>query len=303
MEFQFKIYNKEVIDCSTCHNTIYPRPESREVLLEVLLRVSESDVVSRIAEFNVQLDDIELQSPRIYGADDKYDMERDNSEYTFQTGSLATKNKLSGLFVENENDAKERIKNLKYFRHQYTKKAFYMEPGLEGIQKAINYIKLLYDKEQQKLPPYLKDFDLKYFSFSINVIWGMDERYRVKDGICDRIDTEHDYLNAGIYDSKFGFGFGNFGGESIDIYTNPYYLEHLDKIQEILDEIAPGIYEADPYEREELLQAGFLRREERKHAMIPREEAREMELRYDEIMSEKIAQEFKEKYGREMEDP
>ena len=76
---------------------------------------------------------------------------------------------------------------------------------------------------------------------------------------------ENDYIMGSSTSSGFVFGFGNFGGDRYDIYATESYLKHLDSIQEILDEITPGKYEADPLDRDALLKAGFLEREGRKH--------------------------------------
>ena len=137
MKIQFKIYNIDFIDCSSCYNTIFPDPESHEILLEMILRVCESDVISRIGQFEFWLDDIELQSANIYGSD--YEgWKRDESSYDLHTGEYAERNKISGLYIEREDDARERIKNLKYFRRRNTQKAFYM------IIKRMRIISLLH---------------------------------------------------------------------------------------------------------------------------------------------------------------
>ncbi len=60
MKIQFKIYNIDTVDCSSCPNTIYPDPESIDILLKILERVFESDIVHRIGSFTFLLDDIEL---------------------------------------------------------------------------------------------------------------------------------------------------------------------------------------------------------------------------------------------------
>lgn len=170
MKFQFKIYNIDIVDCSSCPNTIYPDPESRDILLEILIRVCESDVVFRIGRFKFWLDNIELQSPNVYGTDYK-DWEDEDSRYDSQTGKEAEINKLLDLHVEREGDTRERIKKLKYFERQNTKKAFYIELGLKGIKKGINYINALYNNQRESLPNYLKDLNLKHFRFEGGVIW------------------------------------------------------------------------------------------------------------------------------------
>jgi len=298
MRIQFKIFRKDIIDCSSCHNTIYPDPESRDILLQILLKVCESDVVSRIGQFTVRLDTLELQSPMVKGWDDRRSKEG-GSGYEFLTDKEAEQNKISGLFVENEEDAKERIKNLSYFKSYKTTKAYYIKPGLEGIRKAISYITDLYNYNRDNLPNHLRYIKLRHFSFSMGVIWKMNEHWTVRDGVCDYISYEHDTLGCDSSDSGFGFGFGNFGGDSLDIYYSPDYLEHLDAIQKILDEIAPGTYEADPLDRDELLQAGFLKREGRNHVKISMEEGDKLVENFDNIL---FRRELKEDYRKKLDD-
>lgn len=44
------------------------------------------------------------------------------------------------------------------------------------------------------------------------------------------------------------------GGDSSDIYTFPWYLDHLNAITKVIDEIAPGKFIAGPEELPELLE-------------------------------------------------
>ena len=133
-EFKIKIYDPEVVDCSSCYNYIYPNPESREILLEMILRLYESDVVSRIGQFRFWLDGIELQSPGVIG-EWYYKDEKENT-FDLQRGQEAEDNKLSGFFVEKKEEMLIRIKKNNIFS---------IEPGLNGIRQAIFYLKALYN--------------------------------------------------------------------------------------------------------------------------------------------------------------
>ena len=264
MKIQFKIYNIDIIDCSSCYNLIYPNPASREILLEMILRVCESDVISRIGQFKFWLDDIELQSPIVYGAGG-YKHKSENSRYNLQVGTKAELNKLSGLYVELKEDALERIIEPSWEgRHGLfiCNRVFYIEPGLNGIRKAIMYIRSLYSNQRNNLPDYLKELNLKHFGFSSGIIWRMNKDWgKSKDGIFESIDYERDRIGASSTESGIEFGFGNFGGDSPDIYTSERYLTHLNKITEVLDGIAPGKYMAGPDEMEELLKVDVLKKE------------------------------------------
>ncbi len=233
----------------------------------MILKIFESDVIYRIGHFNFWLDDIELQSPAVLAVDD-IDGIQDTSRCNLQVGSKAERNKISGLYVELEEDAKNRIKEPtsegKYGMFKCTR-SFYLDPGLEGIRKVIQYIKSLYNNQKDNLPSYLKDLKLRHFGFTSSVVWGMNKEWRTsKDGKIDYIDYEHDTFGGSSTASGIGLEFGNFGGDSFDIYTSEYYLDHLNAITKVLDEIAPGMYTAGPDEMEYFLEYEILKKEGRR---------------------------------------
>ena len=293
MKIQFKVYNKEIIDCSSCYNTIYPKPESLQIIYEILDKICQSDVVSRIGQFIIKLNDIELQSPKVLG----YSSGRNEEDYDFHTGELADNNKVSGLYIEREIDTKERISNLKYFRFQKTSKAYYIEPGLEGVRKAINYIRWISENKQEQLPNYLKDINLRYFSFTMGVLWKMDEEWRIKDGICNLIDYERDNIDVNSRESGFTFSFSNFGGDSPDIYISEIYISHLNAITKILDDIAPGEYMAGPVEIDDLLKAEVLKKEGRKLVIVDEKNLEQFQINtLARDLSEQSEELFRQKY-------
>ncbi|KKM18834.1 hypothetical protein LCGC14_1661710 [marine sediment metagenome] len=259
MKFHIKIYNIEIVDCSSCYNLIFPNPQSREILLEMILRIYESGVISRIGEFTFLFDRIELQSPKVVG-ESRYKSKDDSSKYKFQSGEKAETNKLSGLYVEQKEDTLKRIKKTSSLRHVQT---FYIEPGLNGIKQAIQYIRLLYNNQRDLLPDYLKDVEPHHFRFSGGVIWKMNEEWKIRNGLCDNIDGD-DTIGVSSIESDMFFGFGNFGGDSSDIFTSPRYLDHLNAITGVIDEIAPGKFIAGPEELAELLEFEVLKKIGRK---------------------------------------
>lgn len=207
MKFHIKIYNIDIIDCSSCYNLIFPNPQSREILLEMILRIYESGVISKIGEFTFLLDGIELQSPKVVGASG-YKNEDEPSKFEFQSGAKAETNKLSGLYVEQKEDALKRIKKTSSLRHT---QAFYIEPGLNGIKQAILYIRLIYNNQRDLLPDYLKNVELNHFKFYGGFIWKMNEKREFRDGLCDNISGD-DTINVSSIESDMFFGFGNSGG-------------------------------------------------------------------------------------------
>jgi len=50
-------------------NYIYPNTESIEILLDILIRVFESDVLSKIEQISAWINDIKIQSPHVIDTD------------------------------------------------------------------------------------------------------------------------------------------------------------------------------------------------------------------------------------------
>lgn len=293
MKFQFRIYNLEVVDCSSCFNTIFPDPETREILLQIILKVCESDVIAAIGSFNFRLDTIEFQSPSVADTDDE-DWKKNNSKYDLHSDENAKKNKIAGLIVEKEEYARNRIANLKYFRSNKTKKAYYIKPGLDGIRKGIGYIRQLYNNQKADLPEYLKNMKLQHFTFSAGVIWEMNVSFRQEreTGNYDFIDYERDNIEGSSDESGFGFSFGNFGGDE-DIYRSEYYLDHLNNITKVLDEVAPGKYMAGPDEMKDLLEYELLKKEGRKLVVGDEENYKE---KFDQYLIDTSVRDYEEDY-------
>jgi len=278
MKIHIKIYNKEVIDCSSCHNTVYPDPESSELLLDILQGVCESDAVLVIGEFSVLINDILLQTPKI----DVNNYSKPN--YVLQSGKEAETNRIAKLYIEPEQESRER---LRIPEHSFIRESHYIEPGLQGVQKGIRYIKSLFKSDRETLPEYLKDEILKKFVVSIEVIWKMDKWKMGENfkGNYDHIDSERDLITAISTSSEIKFFFSN--NDNYMIYASKYYLGHLNTIQRVLEQVAPGMYEADPMNREDLLEIGYLKRENRMHIIPNEEERKELEINEREFYQNK----------------
>lgn len=187
--------------------------------------------------FHFWFDNIELRSPDACGFDYVNDKEVER-KYKLRTGFNAKRNKLAGLYVEKEEEARKRISS------NEIETSHYIEPGLNGIRKAISYIKSLYKKERDNLPRYLREINLKFFKFSIGVIWDMTKDSRVmEDGIFEFFHHERDSIDGTCGPSGCCFNFSNRDGWDYYLYNKPYFINHLNKIQKILDYISPGKYE------------------------------------------------------------
>ncbi len=273
-----------MINLGALQNTIYPDPESLDHLLQILLSVCESEIVSVIGQFNLFLDGITLESPRVEATNYM------NPNYELQIGKEALQNKILNLTIEKEELARERI-HVKNMKSLSSTEFYYIEPGLEGIRKALNYIKWVCEHKEDQLPEYLKNIELTQFSFSIGVVWKMyEEHSKYPNGTFDNLGGEADSITATYnypptVDTPFNFWFGNEYHHGI--YGDKNYLIHIDMVQTVLDNLFPGKYEADPCDRDDLIKIGYLRRENRRHIIPKREEFFKLKEKLDELELEK----------------
>ncbi|GAI59142.1 unnamed protein product, partial [marine sediment metagenome] len=269
-------------------NSIYPDPESRDIILQILLKLCESDVVAAIGCFHFRLDNIKLQSPDARGFD--YASNNDGErKYKLRTGFDAKLNKLAGLYVEREEKARKRINN------SVIEDSYCIEPGLNGIRKGISYIKSLYKDERDNLPRYLRKINLKYFKFSIGIIWDMDkDRNMLEDGSFEFISYDRDSISGTCGPSGCCFNFYNHDGWDYYLYNKPYFISHLNKIQKILDDISPGKYEPRPEgEYNTLLKLGIINRKGREFYTIDEKVFEEAVHLHGEEISEQIQENLK----------
>lgn len=277
MEFHFKIYNPDIIDCSSCPNAIFPNPESIELLLDILLKMCESDVVARIGTFDfwINYDKLKLYCPPVCGTADIY-----GEVDIIPSSNQDELNKISGLVILREETTS--------FSRRKAEINVSLEPGLEGLRTAIKYVRSMANNQFEELPTEFHQIELRSMIVSLGVIWGMNEKWRRdEDGTYEGINYEHDYIRGEYRNSYAEFTFGNFGGDSFDIFNSPPYLNHLNKIQKILDELAPGKYEPGPYEEyPDMINFGIFNRKEREFQEVEREAFREAIARYTEYIEE-----------------
>ena len=269
-------------------NSIHPDPESRDILLQILLKICESNVVAAIGCFHFWLDNIELRSPDACGFDYASTKEGER-KYELKTGLDAKLNKLAGLYVEREEEARKRISSTEI------KISHYIEPGLNGIRKCTNYIKSLYKDERDNLPLYLRKINLKYFKFSIGIIWDMNKDSRVmKNGVFEFFNHERDSIDGTCGSSGCWFDFYNSDWDEYYLYNKPYFISHLNKIQKILDDISPGKYEPRPEgEYNTLLKLGIINRKGREFYTIDEKVFEEAVHLHGEEISEQIQENLK----------
>ncbi len=304
MDFHIKISGNDVVDSS-----------SRNILVQILLKICESDVVAAIGSFQFWLDNIELRSPSIHG-DYYIHYEGIQKRFELKLGLNAKNDKLEGIYVEKREETMKRLnKPVSSPSNIEIEAVYFIEPGLTGIRKCVNYVNSILKEERDELPSYLKEFDLKHFDFIINVVWDMNKEKRLtKDGIIQFIDYEQDYLSGSCDRSGCWFNYGNRLEEDFYIYNKPYFIDRLNKIQKILDDITPDSDEPrGEGEYPKILKHGMLNRKGREYYTIDDksyeealqsyfQEIRDQARKYHDRILDKLEKTWVEYEGRESEE-
>lgn len=283
MRFTIKLFNPDIIDCSSCPHAIFPDPESLEVLMEILQKICESDVVAKIGYFSFWINrgQIYFDCPNVTGTD------LDSLEdYDLRMSDQDEANKISGLVVLKEEEKEKRSNG-------FTTR-IRVVPGLEGIMTVIKFIKSMLHDNFDTLPNYFPQIRIKSVEFSLSIIWGMDkDRYIEDDGTYMYIGGEREYIKGEYYNTGSSFTFGNEGGDSFEIFNSPRYINHLNKIQKILDDVVPGKYEPGPEEEYfGMLNCGIFNREGRKFVSTDKETFSKAIGRYGDYKAEKAGNEI-----------
>ena len=250
---KFKIINTEVVDCSSSWNEVIPNPQSRSLLLDIFVKVCESEAIEVITENSLCLSfqehtgefrnyhiDVELRSPSAFGFSQSDNYQPINN-FILQTGKKAELNKVSGLFIEPENIAYEHLMNF----YDDSCQTYLIPPGLMGIRRSESIIKAYFSENHTSLPNFLPKKPLSYFSINAGVIWkswidyiddityGKIVNYQ-DESILDGIGAESGEMTIHLGGICVG---GQQGRENGD--------KHYPDIQKVLDENWPDMFKVE----------------------------------------------------------
>ncbi len=171
-EIKLKIFNPEVVDCSSTWSYLVPPIESLKLLVDILLKLLQSNLIINIGEIELKISPRE-NSPRItYSSPkviDKYFLDvldYDLESYDLYRGPKDEDNKLNELYVEKKEGFEIRIRNLQERldkKHPQKYKYLMLSPGIEGIKEAI--------KAMQDLDMGVKDSSVDYLTLYVDIIW------------------------------------------------------------------------------------------------------------------------------------
>lgn len=270
--------------------TEYNLVESRNQLLQFLLKLCESDVVAAINSFTFWVDEIALSPPR---AMDLISMEsiETKEKYELITDLDAIDNKLAGFYLLKENYPNYQIMESDRSHinpdGEEIEISYFVESGLKGLKECVKDITSLNKGERGKLPSQLMDLPLNYFRFTIGVVWGKDKESRTReDGAIEFIDYDRDQISGRCDSLSFWFFLGNIDEEVLKVFNQISYITHLNGIQKVLDDVALGRFNLRPeLYNMDLLEIGILNRNEREFYLVDAISFKKAEARYWEVFS------------------
>ncbi|KKM06692.1 hypothetical protein LCGC14_1741450 [marine sediment metagenome] len=243
-----KLYNKDVVDCSSSWNQVIPNPETRQLLVDIFLKICESDAVRAITSHSLQLDfsnssnmenfhtDIEFKSPYTHKFSNGGMYPPPLSTLFYNNDSQAKEDKIDGLFIESETTASSKVehesKNLRHTLHL-------LPPGLRGLRRAVSIIKAFYSRNPNTLPRFLHNRILKNFRLYASVIWDVWAIYREDPQYGRVLDGENDSLSADSETMELFLGSFCEGGQQ----GRKDGAKHYPDIQRVLEDNWPTLFE------------------------------------------------------------
>lgn len=124
-EIKFKIFNPEVVDCSSTWSYLAPPIESIELLADIMLNLLQSDFIINIGKIELTLNygenspHISYKSPYVI---DEYFLDvldYDLDQYHLHQGTKAEENKLNEVYIEKKEIShfiKKKVMDFRDFR-------------------------------------------------------------------------------------------------------------------------------------------------------------------------------------------
>jgi len=171
-EIKLKIFIPEVVDCSSTWGYLAPPIESLELLIDILLKLVQSNLIINIGEIELKISPREnsprttYHSPKVI---DKYFLDVLNynlDSYDLYRGPKDEDNKLNELYVEKKEGFEIRIRNHQERldkKHPQKYKYLMLSPGIEGIKQAIKTIR--------DLDMGVEDSSVDYLTLYVDIIW------------------------------------------------------------------------------------------------------------------------------------
>ena len=245
---KLKIYNIDVVDCSSSWNEVVPNPESRQLLIDIFLKICESEAIKAITSHSLILDfkgskdmlafhtDIEFRSPEAYGFNRRVDFCSDIANFDFKSGKDAETDKVAGLFIEHNAIA---LKHLEDEKKQFGNNLHLLPPGLHGIRRSIALLKSYYSRNFNNLPRFCQKTELRDFILRADVVWKEWVRYQYDPEYGQVITGEHDEISADSKKMQLHLGSICEGGHQ----GRENGSKHYSGIQKVLDQNWPTLFE------------------------------------------------------------
>ena len=214
---KLKIFNVDVVDCSTTWAYLAPNPENIDLLRLMFYKFIYSDLIAAILQIEADFyfkdeSSINLYSPKAIGYFLLEEKAVDVQDYLFNTGQEARINKIHNVFIEKKDLTLKRLEG---------RKDRLLPSGLEGIEKIFSLIDSLINNDDSNLPESLKDKTLESFRLSTGVVWQSWINYMKKN-------SDDQVINYMLYKEEF-IGEDVFYNEDFE-YKNVYKKKDFNQL-------------------------------------------------------------------------
>ncbi len=235
-----KIYNSEIVDCSSSCNILLPPPDSLKLIIDLFLRICESEAVENIVEHSITLefedDTIGLISPNgnTFGHYEWYinKFVKHRLVYDLQLGNSAKRNKTFGIYISRIHDIEE---HTHHHRAGYANTLYSIPAGIKGIRKSVEVVKSLLSNNTSNLPTFLYQKTLQNFEISAKIIWKVWSLYKKISEIGQVQCGEVDSISGSTREMNLYLGNICLGGHQ----GRPQGDKHFADIQNVLNEYYP----------------------------------------------------------------
>ena len=240
---KFKIYNPDMVDCSSSANMLVPSPESMRVILDLFLTICNSPAVESLLSYQVQLEFEDLTLHIISPDGSLY--RRSNPrrgrinelkpQYSLRTSDLDRENKIYGLFIESLENAQISAPQRIVRSYQGSGMYHVSFPGIQGLRNVMGIIHAILSSNVSMIPSSIQNKELINFEFIAKIVWRAWSNFQQAPNIGDLQCGEADTISASSRRMEFNLGGITLGGQQ----GIPNGDKHFADVQKAINQAYP----------------------------------------------------------------
>ncbi len=221
-KLRLKIYNPDLVDCSSSVNMLMPSPESMGMIVNLFWEIIKSNAVESILShsFKLEFDSgvFVLISPegRTHGSlnihmEGIYPLKNLN----LRSSDADRENKIYGCFIESIESVFKRDnfeERVDYY--DQISQILVNEAGLRGVKKGIALIQAILGSAYRLIPKIIQEQELLNFELNARIIWKAWSSYYEIPGIGHVQCGEIDHISASTNNMEFYLGDLCLGGHN-----------------------------------------------------------------------------------------